>query len=247
VVKNTTIKMFTIRFLVFAVITAGVVLGYQRFVAIYPLNSFVKTDGPVTAANKNISLVKIKYEPFYITSSNYRYMDSPLDWFEYFYEYRTFDAKFISMDTRAKAVTYYEENLTFEQNDKSSGNENILNIVNQFVEPEITPDVLKKREYHGDSSELMIALELIQEFGNEDVTKGRVIAGTGTILSNGKVGKVGGIPYKVTGANKFGADIFIVPHGSNYEEAQQTANLLASDIEIVSVKTMNDALAYLRK
>ena len=78
---------------------------------------------------------------------------------------------------------------------------------------------------------------------SQDLTHGKDIVGTGTISLDGSVGEIGGVEYKVIGAVKEGAEIFLVPEG-NYKEAVEVKKEKGYDIEIVSVKTFNDAVTY---
>ena len=76
--------------------------------------------------------------------------------------------------------------------------------------------------------------------------KGRKIAGTGTIDKDGNVGVIGGVKYKVMGANSGRADIFFVPEG-NYEEAIKFKEEKGYSLNIVKVNTLTDAIEYLRR
>ena len=58
----------------------------------------------------------------------------------------------------------------------------------------------------GPSAGLMFALGIIDKLEPEDLTGGKVIAGTGTIDDEGNVGPIGGIPQKLVGAKDAGAD-----------------------------------------
>jgi len=80
----------------------------------------------------------------------------------------------------------------------------------------------------------------------EDLTSGKVIVGTGTIDSDGNVGPIGGVKYKLKGAEKEGAAIFFVPSGDNYEEALKEKKKHKYKIEVVEVKTLKDAIEYLK-
>ena len=59
----------------------------------------------------------------------------------------------------------------------------------------------------------------------EDITHGKTIVGTGTIDINGNVGEISGVKYKLQGAIKEKADIFLVPSGDNYNEAIETVKI----------------------
>ena len=45
----------------------------------------------------------------------------------------------------------------------------------------------------------------------EDLTRGRFIAGTGTLALDGTVGPIGGMRDKVVAAGEAGAEVFLVP------------------------------------
>lgn len=75
-----------------------------------------------------------------------------------------------------------------------------------------------KKNESGPSGGLMTSLEIVDSITTGDLTKGKVIAGSGTIDIYGNVGEIGGIKYKLLGADKKKADIFICPSG-NYKEA----------------------------
>ncbi len=97
----------------------------------------------------------------------------------------------------------------------------------------------------GPSGGLMLTLAIYDQLVPEDITKGRKIAGTGTIDYEGKAGPIGGVKYKLAGAVSDGADIFIVPNGENYEEAKKLQQEKNYDIEIIGVDTFEDALEKL--
>ncbi|WP_252183622.1 SepM family pheromone-processing serine protease [Rossellomorea vietnamensis] len=111
----------------------------------------------------------------------------------------------------------------------------------------------------GPSAGLMFSLQLYNGLVERDITKGLDIAGTGTISSNGTVGRIGGIEQKVIAADNAGAEVFFAPMDiipenlsksnpdlqPNYEEALQTAEEIGTDMKIVPVKTFEEALSYL--
>ena len=90
----------------------------------------------------------------------------------------------------------------------------------------------------------MMSLMVYNALTKQDLTHGKKIVGTGTISLNGQVGEIGGVKYKLMGAVKDHADIFLVPEG-NYQEALEVKKDKKYDIDIVSVKTINDAITYL--
>ena len=92
--------------------------------------------------------------------------------------------------------------------------------------------------------QLMIALNIYNSLTSEDITKGRRIAGTGTIDALGNVGAIDGVKYKIIGAHKNKMEIVFVPK-DNYEEAIKVKEEYNYDMEIISVDTFDDALNYL--
>ncbi len=93
----------------------------------------------------------------------------------------------------------------------------------------------------GPSAGMMFTLEIYNQLSDQDLTAGRVVAGTGTIQRDGTIGSIGGVRQKVYAAIAAGADIILVPAG-NYEEAL-TAD--SDEIEIVRVETIDQAIAFL--
>ncbi|MCG0274654.1 MAG: PDZ domain-containing protein [Thermosediminibacteraceae bacterium] len=96
----------------------------------------------------------------------------------------------------------------------------------------------------GPSAGVMFTLEILNQLTPGDLTKGRKIAGTGTISLDERVGEIGGVTQKVAAAARDGAEIFFVPE-KNAEEAFKAAKNL--NIEIIPVKTLQDVLNYLEK
>ena len=99
----------------------------------------------------------------------------------------------------------------------------------------------------GPSGGMMNALTIYTYLTNKDLSKGRTVVGTGTIDKNGNVGSIGGVKYKLIGAVKNKADIFIVPNGENYEEALKIKQEKEYDIKIIGVSTLKEAINELEK
>ena len=98
----------------------------------------------------------------------------------------------------------------------------------------------------GSSRGLMCALDIYNKITKFDLTKGRKISGTGSIDENGKVGEIGGVKYKLAGAVKNKADIFIVPT-NNYEEAVSLKKKYKYNIEIIKADNLHDVIIELKK
>ncbi len=93
----------------------------------------------------------------------------------------------------------------------------------------------------GASGGLMSTLEIYNRIVEEDITKGLKIAGTGTINLDGTVGEIGGVKYKLRGAVKKKADVFIVPEG-NYEEALEIKEKEKYNIKLIEAKNFTQVL-----
>lgn len=112
----------------------------------------------------------------------------------------------------------------------------------------------------GASGGLMFALQIYAELTGQHLRRGEQIAGTGIIDAYGKVYQIGGVDKKVYSAAKAGAAVFFVPNQSatkqllkqdphyqnNYAVAKRTAKQLRTKMKIVPVKTVSDALHYLK-
>lgn len=113
----------------------------------------------------------------------------------------------------------------------------------------------------GPSAGLMFTLEILNQLVDEDISKGYTVAGTGEMLVDGTVGRIGGIEKKVVAADEAGMDIFFAPddvvteevlkkypdYQSNYTAAANTAKKIGTTMKIVPVKTLQDALDYLEE
>jgi len=97
----------------------------------------------------------------------------------------------------------------------------------------------------GSSRGLLCALEIYNKITKFDLTKGDVISGTGTIDENGIVGAIDGVKYKLKGAVKKGADVFIVPT-DNYEEALKIKKDNKYDIEIIEADNLHNVIEKLK-
>ncbi|MBR2587790.1 MAG: PDZ domain-containing protein [Bacilli bacterium] len=104
-----------------------------------------------------------------------------------------------------------------------------------------------KESESGPSGGLILALTIYSKINKIDITNGKKIAGTGTINIDGTVGEISGIKYKLIGAVKNKANVFLVPKGENYEEAKKIKNERGYKIDIIPIETFEDALKYLDK
>jgi PDZ domain-containing protein len=107
-------------------------------------------------------------------------------------------------------------------------------------------DIDYKARESGPSGGMMMALTTYSYLTGEDLTKGKTIVGTGTIDKDGNVGSIGGVKYKLIGAVKNKADIFLVPNGENYDEAIKIKKQKNYNIKIVGISNIKDAINELK-
>lgn len=111
------------------------------------------------------------------------------------------------------------------------------------TDPQI--DIKFKSTERGASGGLMLTLTIYNAISDEDIIKGRNIAGTGTISADGSVGEIDGIKYKIMGAAKNKMDIVFVP-SANYEEAIKTKEKYNYKLNIIKVDNFSEAVEYLK-
>ncbi|MEK3734508.1 MULTISPECIES: SepM family pheromone-processing serine protease [unclassified Paenibacillus] len=116
----------------------------------------------------------------------------------------------------------------------------------QKVEPESPEYIVHFADTNigGPSAGLIFTLEIYNQLTQGDLTKGYLVAGTGTIDKDGNVGPIGGVKHKVVAADRRGADIFLVP-SKNYDEAKQRADRIGTTMELVPVDRLQEAVDYL--
>ena len=93
----------------------------------------------------------------------------------------------------------------------------------------------------GPSAGLSWALSIVQLLGPNDLTRGRVIADTGTIDYMGNVGDIGGIQQKVYGAEAVGATIFLCPK-DQASDARAAAAKVGYHLKVMGVTTLDQAV-----
>lgn len=120
----------------------------------------------------------------------------------------------------------------------------LTDVYDVTTSPEV--EIKIKSNESGPSGGLMMSLSIYNSLVSEDISKGKKIIGTGTIDVNGNVGEIGGVKYKLIGAVKNKADIFLCPK-ENYEEAVKVANDNNYNIKIVAVSTLKEAIEELEK
>ncbi|MCK0117393.1 PDZ domain-containing protein [Isoptericola sp. CG 20/1183] len=91
----------------------------------------------------------------------------------------------------------------------------------------------------GPSAGTMFALGIVDLMTPEDELAGAVVAGTGTMDVDGRVGPIGGIGQKMYGAQRDGAEWFLAPADNCPEVVGQEPE----GLEVVSVSTLAEARA----
>jgi PDZ domain-containing protein len=110
-------------------------------------------------------------------------------------------------------------------------------------EPSAPFDVdIEVADVGGPSAGLMLTLGILDLVGDQDLTGGKVLAGTGTIDANGKVGPIGGIQLKMVAAENIGAKLFLVP-ADNCTEAMAAPQ---PGLSMAKVSDLDDALTALQ-
>ncbi|MBM3656473.1 MAG: hypothetical protein FJW91_05950 [Actinobacteria bacterium] len=99
----------------------------------------------------------------------------------------------------------------------------------------------KLRGVGGPSAGLIFAVGIIEKLTEEDLLRGRKVAGTGTITPSGQVGSIGGIEEKMIGASRIGATVFIAPR-----ENCPDINKIPAGLKVIPVSTLEEAIQALR-
>ncbi len=90
----------------------------------------------------------------------------------------------------------------------------------------------------GSSHGMMVALTTYAEASGTDLAQGRHIAGTGGILGDGTVTRIGQLPAKAKAANRAGADVLIVPAG----QLEQLEDVELHGTTVIGVTTLQEAI-----
>lgn len=117
-------------------------------------------------------------------------------------------------------------------------------MIGVLLDQSVTPpfDVnIRAGNIGGPSAGLMHTLAIIDNLTEGELTRGQVIAGTGTMHPDFNVGPIGGVRQKVVAAEAAGANYILVPV-QNYEAALTAPR---DRIEIVPVATLQEALDFL--
>lgn len=111
----------------------------------------------------------------------------------------------------------------------------------RFAWLDLLPTEWFRRLSLGSSHGMMIALTTYTAVSGEDLAQGRHIAGTGGILGDGTVTRIGGLPSKAKAAMRDGADVLVVPAS----QADELDDVDLSGVTIVPVTSLDDAIEWL--
>lgn len=114
-----------------------------------------------------------------------------------------------------------------------------LFLVVDFDSP--VPISIDIRNTGGPSAGMIFALGIIEKMTEEDLLRGRKIAGSGTIDLDGRVGAIGGIEAKLIGARRKGATIFL----ASVNNCDDIAHI-PDGLQVIPVSTLRDAVEVLR-
>ena len=89
----------------------------------------------------------------------------------------------------------------------------------------------------GPSAGLMFSLAIYDTLTPGSLTDDEVVAGTGEIRPDGSVGPIGGIDQKIAGAQRDGAQLFLVPP----DNCDDAADADSGDMRLVLAETMHSA------
>jgi len=120
----------------------------------------------------------------------------------------------------------------------------IMSLPNYETDPKL--DVKFSKNESGPSGGLMLGLTIYDKLTEDDLTNGLNIVGSGTIDNTGNVGAIGGVKYKLQGAVKNKADVFIAANEENYDKCIKLKKEKNYDIKIIGVDTLEDAINKLK-
>ncbi len=150
----------------------------------------------------------------------------------------------IKIEYKRDKKTYQDDVVVYEENERKYVGLSITMIYD--ITSNYNINIKTKSSESGPSGGLITALTIYDAIVKEDITKGNKIVGTGTIDAEGNVGEIGSVEYKLAGAVKGKADVFLCPV-ENLEAAKKYAKEKNYDIIIYGVANFDDALQALSK
>ena len=133
------------------------------------------------------------------------------------------------------------------ENSQSSGVVAALSFLRLHPEYGVAADTLSSKNITfdvkrtgGPSGGTVFAIGVVELLTKQDLLRGRHVAGTGTMSTDGHVGPIGGINEKILAASKAGATLFLAPSGNRQEIAHTPKS-----IKVVIVSTLAEAITAL--
>jgi hypothetical protein len=153
---------------------------------------------------------------------------------------------FFSLATK-KNQEINEEGLILKKEMMLESQNTAVQVAGKVLNKKLPIDVLKSLEgYSGNSAGLMMTLELLQQFGAQDLIGNNKICGTGTITAEGDVGEIGGLKMKLIMADENGFQYCLVPL-KNYKDAEKILKNHQLNLQLVPVENIEEALSFLEK
>lgn len=117
------------------------------------------------------------------------------------------------------------------------------------LDQELLPVKVLNKDARGDSSSLSRALEIYQQLTGENLVKGRKIAATGGIQTDGRITDIGGLYFKYHTLMRENVDVFVVPKYGHQKELENYFKLgrLPKEMKIIYADTLMEAVQELRK
>ncbi|WP_395570962.1 S16 family serine protease [Streptomyces sp. BK79] len=147
------------------------------------------------------------------------------------------DAVYPNGDGVQEIEDYNEEQMRESQDAATAAALNYLRLDEDDVDVE-----LRLEDVGGPSAGLLFSLGIVDKLSAGDLTGGKVVAGTGTITTGGKVGAVGGVPLKTQAARRDGATVFLVPKA----ECSDARAELPRGLRLIPVTTLKGAVDSLK-
>lgn len=98
----------------------------------------------------------------------------------------------------------------------------------------------------GKSHGLLLALAAYSQASEEDLARGRAVAGTGVVREDGTVAAIGGLAAKVRAAHRAGVDVMVYPAAQRCQlEAAMESNV-PIDMRMIPVGSLPEAIELLR-
>lgn len=143
----------------------------------------------------------------------------------------------ISMEVERNGVIRTVPNVELIKND--AGAAIGLFLVVDFDSPiDISIDI---KNTGGPSAGMIFTLGIIEKMTEEDLLRGRKIAGSGSIDISGRIGAIGGIENKLIGARRSGATFFLAPRNNCDDIAH-----IPEGLQVIPVSTLAEAVEVLR-